>query len=378
MTDKYIKLTRLYIGGPIFLKRNLAPSSRPSTMVSTSFGSLCKGEALEPTTTRGARRDDPEFVDAQVIDDVPEQDMSEKDFFDAEEYLESFSALGTSIAQGRDLKKKRKALDEYRKTLNTLREAYEDRVNIAQNYDAMITDQEHIIAATNTDIQRATQAREDIERKIADANDELAELKRRQAKERKPLEEELDLRNAELASAKDELKQVKAQRDSLDLFEDDSPAAAHTEAAHDAVVDKVNNKLEAAKAAQRSAQKALDAREKEERSKQKRALDGIKHLNGEKDKAGKRIEELEKRLGAARERVAFCAHVIEHPEETQAMAARIAENEQTAAAMEAQVSSLESKHAVSKAASGKARAVVIVAGIAFLIFIIFLVVISNR
>lgn len=101
------------------------------------------------------------------------------------------------------------------------------------------------------------------------------------------LEDELDLRNAELASAKDELKQVKAQRVSLDLFDADSPAVASTEAAHDAVVDKVNGKLEAAKAAQRSAQKALDAREKEERSKQKRALDGIKHLNGDKEKAEK-------------------------------------------------------------------------------------------
>ena len=60
------------------------------------------------------------------------------------------------------------------------------------------------------------------------------------------------------------------------------------------------------------------------------------------------------------------------------MAARIEENERTAAAMEAQVSSLESKHALSKAASGKARAVVIVTAIAFVIFIIFLLVISNR
>ena len=347
-------------------------------MVSTLFGSLRKGETLESTTTRDTRRDDPEFVEAQVIDDASAQDMSDKDFFDAEEYLESFSALGTSIAQGRDLKKKRKALEEYRKTLNTLKQAHDDRVKIARNYDAMITDQEHIIAATNTDIQRATEAREDIERKIADANDELAELKRRQAKERKPLEEELDLRNAELASVKDELKQVKAQRDSLDLFDGSSAAAPQTEAAHDAVVDKVNDKLEAAKAAQRSAQKVLDAREKEERSKQKRALDGIKHLNGEKDKASKRIDDLEKRLAAARERVAFCEHVIEHPEETQAMAARIAENEQTAAAMAAQVNSLESKHAVSKAASGKARAVVIVAAIIFIAFVIFLFVISNR
>lgn len=334
---------------------------------------------MEPTTTRASRHDGADFVEAQAIDGRHvQEDVSEKDFFDAEEYLGSFSALGTSIAQGRDLKKKRKALDEYKKTLDTLREAYNDRVNIARNYDAMLTDQEHIIAATNTNIERATDAREDIERKIADANDSLAELKRQQAKERKPLEEELDFRNSELASVKDELKQVKAQRDSLDLFDGSPASAAQTEAAHDAVVDKVNDKLEIAKAAQRSAQKALDAREKEERSKQKRALDGIKHLNGERDKADKRIEELESRLAAARERVAFCQHVIEHPEETQAMAARITENEKTAAAMEAQVSSLESEHALSKAASGKARALIIAAAIIFIAFVIFLFVISNR
>lgn len=91
----------------------------------------------------------------------------------------AFPRSGTAWRNGRDLKKKRKALDEYKKTLDTLRKAYEDRVNIARNYDAMITDQEHIIAATNTEIQRATRAREDVERKIADANEELAELKRR-------------------------------------------------------------------------------------------------------------------------------------------------------------------------------------------------------
>lgn len=333
---------------------------------------------MEPTTTRTPRHDDAGSVETQAIDTASSQDMSQKEFFDAEEYLESFSALATSMAQGRDLKKKRKALDEYKKTLDTLKGAYDDRVNIARNHDAILADQQHIIAATNTDIERATKAREDVEAKIARANDELGDLKRQLAKERKPLEDDLDLRNAELASAKDELKQVKAQRDSLDLFDDDSAASARTEAAHDAVVEKVNDKLEAAKAAQRSAQKALDAREKEERSKQKRALDGIKHLNGEKDKANKRIEELEKRLAVARERVAFCEHVVAHPEETQAMAARIAENEQTAAAMEAQVSALESKHAVSKAASGKARAVVIVAAVVFIAFIIFLVFISNR
>lgn len=340
---------------------------------------VCTRETrMEPTTSRGTRYDDADHAELRTNDQNATQDMSEKSFFDAEEYLESFSALGTSMAQGRDLKKKRKALDEYKKTLATLKQAYDDRVNIALNHESILVDQEHIIAATNSDIERATRNREEIEAKIAEANDDLADLKRRQAKERRPLEDELDLRNAELASAKDELKQVKAQRDSLDLFDADSPAVASTEAAHDAVVDKVNGKLEAAKAAQRSAQKTLDAREKEERSKQKRALDGIKHLNGDKEKAEKRIEELEKRLAAAHERVSFCEYVIEHPEETEAMAARIEENERTAAAMEAQVSSLESKHALSKAASGKARAVVIVAAIAFVIFIIFLLVISNR
>ena len=138
---------------------------------------------MEPTGDKVARSDARSFDSGADIAPMPGQDAGERDFFDPEEYLGSFSALRDSMAQGRDLKKKRKALDEYKKTLDTLRKAYEDRVNIARNYDAMITDQEHIIAATNTDIQRATRAREDVERKIADANEELAELKRRQARE---------------------------------------------------------------------------------------------------------------------------------------------------------------------------------------------------
>ena len=103
-----------------------------------------------------ARSDTRSFDSGADVAPMPGQDAGERDFFDPEEYLGSFSALRDSMAQGRDLKKKRKALDEYKKTLDTLRKAYEDRVNIARNYDAMITDQEHIIAATNTEIQRAT------------------------------------------------------------------------------------------------------------------------------------------------------------------------------------------------------------------------------
>lgn len=70
---------------------------------------------MEPTTSRGTRYDDADHAELRTNDQNATQDMSEKSFFDAEEYLESFSALGTSMAQGRDLKKKRKALDEYKK-----------------------------------------------------------------------------------------------------------------------------------------------------------------------------------------------------------------------------------------------------------------------
>lgn len=141
---------------------------------------------MEPTTSRGTRYDDADHAELRTNDQNATQDMSEKSFFDAEEYLESFSALGTSMAQGRDLKKKRKALDEYKKTLATLKQAYDDRVNIALNHESILVDQEHIIAATNSDIERATRNREEIEAKIAEANDDLADLKRRQAKERRP------------------------------------------------------------------------------------------------------------------------------------------------------------------------------------------------
>lgn len=67
---------------------------------------------MEPTTNRGTRYDDADHVELRTNDQNATQDMSEKSFFDAEEYLESFSALGTSMAQGRDLKKERKRLDE--------------------------------------------------------------------------------------------------------------------------------------------------------------------------------------------------------------------------------------------------------------------------
>lgn len=316
-------------------------------------------------------------VHADFDEDAP-QDAPSDSAFVPEDYLESFAALKDSMTQGYNLKKKRKALSDYNKTLDTLKDAYRDRVHIAQNFDAIIADQTHILKATNDEIERAMAAREGIERKIADANESLTRLKQEQARERRPFEEELERRNAELASVKDELKQVKAQRDSLDLFDADPDRVSESEAAHDAVVNKVNEKFESAKAAQRSAQKALDMREKKERAQQKKSLDDIKRLNSEKDDAGKRIEELERRVTAAQERAAFCRHVMEHPEETQAMQERIASNEQTAAVMSEQIAALESTHQLSKEAAKKARAIVIVAAIVVVAFLFVFFTVTNR
>lgn len=295
-----------------------------------------------------------------------------------QDYLGSFSALKDSMALGHDLKKKRKALVEYNKTLDTLKEAYRDRVHIAQNIDSVLADQEHIIKATQGDIDRAAASREKIDKKISETNESLASLKHEQTVERRPYEEELERRNAELAAVKDELKQVKAQRESLNLFDGDSNSASVNEAAHDAVVDSVNVKYEAAKTAQREAQKALDAREKKERAQQKKVLDDIKRLNSEKENVNKRIDELNKRMMAAQERAAFCRHVVEHPEETHAMQERIIENEKTAAVMLAQINELASSHQQSKAASTKARAIVITAALVIVIFIIVFFLVTNR
>lgn len=309
--------------------------------------------------------------------DASTSSMTKQEGFDPEEYFESFSALRSSMSQGRDLKKKRKALDEYRKTLETLKASYADRVHIARDYDEVVREQEIIIKSTLEELKVAERKRDDIMGKISDANDALADLKRRQERERRPFEEELDRRNAELASAKDELRQVKAQRDSLDLFDDESAQVQASEVAHEHIVDRVNDKLEAAKSAQRAAQKALDAREKEERSKVKKAQDTIKGLNGDKEKADKRIEELEKKIAASHDRIAFCAYVIEHPEETASMLDRIEENERTAAQMDAQIESLAASHARSKAASGKAKIVVALVVIVLALFIAFFIFVSR-
>lgn len=306
------------------------------------------------------------------------QDADRREPFDAEDYLVSFSALKESVAQGRDLKKKRKALDEYRKTLATLEAAYEDRVNVARDPEAIVREQEHIVAATNDEIDKAAKKRAGVEKRIAEANESLSKLKEDMARERKPYVDELELRNAELAAAKDELRQVKSQRDSLDLFEGDPERDQASEAAHDAVVEKVNGKYEAAKAAQRSAQKALDAKEKEERSKQKRAQDGIKQLNDEKEKVERHIEELEKRIFVANERIAFCAHVLDHPEETEEMRSRILGNRETARQMAQQIDRLAAIHEKSKASAKKARMVVIGAAIVVILIVVAIIVFLNR
>ena len=198
MTDKFEKLTRLYSADAFWTNGHFLAYPTSSTVASEYNGQHYDFEFTQGRSwwnqleTRWRVPIRVRLIRSRHCPDVRAGCGRKGDFFDPEEYLGSFSALRDSMAQGRDLKKKRKALDEYKKTLDTLRKAYEDRVNIARNYDAMITDQGAHHRGDEHGLSSARRAREDVERKIADANEELAELKRRQARERKPLEEELD------------------------------------------------------------------------------------------------------------------------------------------------------------------------------------------
>lgn len=300
------------------------------------------------------------------------------DFLDAEEYLDSFSALKTSMSQGHDLRKKRKALEEYRKTLETLKTAHEDRTNIAQNYDALVAEQQKIIADMSNAIEKTKKNAAGIDTKIDEATDALTQLKRDQEEAKKPLEDELSRRVTAYDSAKDELKQVKAQRDTLDLFDGATDDLSASEAAHDQVVESVDDKRDAAKAALNEAQKALDAREKTDKRAQKNALDEIKKMNNEKEKLVQEAAALQKNLDAANDRIVFCGYVKAHPDETVAMQNRIEENEKTAEDMDEQIAQLASVHKKSKAASSKARAVVIGAIAFIVIVVIVFFIVSNK
>lgn len=302
----------------------------------------------------------------------------EKDFFIAEEYGDSFAALGTAILEAHDLKKKRRALDEYNKTLETLKLAYADRVDIAENYDSIVAEQERVKTSTLASISDCEAKSRSIDAQIAEANDELANLKRAQDEAIKPYEDELNRRDAMLRSAKDEYKQVRSQRDSLDLFDESHEAGELDSGVHDQIVDDVESKYEAAKEARRAAQKSLDAQVKSNKADQKVILDAIKKLNNEKGKIAKQAAELQTRVDKANERIAFCKHVIEHPEQTQAMRERIAENEKTSANMAEQISQLSEVHSKSVLASSKARTVVIVAAVAIVIVAILVIYLANR
>lgn len=325
---------------------------------------------------------EPQIVEA-VVEDATEPVKSAKpqaneDFFVAEEYGESFSALAKSMEQGYDLKMKRKAFDEYTNTLNTLKNAYNDRLNIAQNFNALVEEQQRIIEKSSADVESCNSRVRQIESQIAAKNDEFARLKSDQAQALKPYEDELARCEAVLASAKDEFKQVKAQRDSLDLFDAPSQDAQGAQDSHDRIVADVEVKYESAKTAQKDAQRALDAQVKANKAEQRRMSDEIKKLNSDKAAAVKEAQGHQKHVDAANERIAFCNHVIAHPEETERMQQRITENEATAAEMNAQIEQLASVHAQSVKASSKARTVVIVAAIAVVILIILFFVVGNR
>ncbi len=325
---------------------------------------------------------DSQIVEA-VVEDAAEaaqaaKPQTTKDIFVAEEYGDSFSALARSMEQGYDLKMKRKAFDEYTNTLNTLKNAYNDRLNIAQNFNALVEEQQHIIEKSSVDVESCNDRVRQIESQIAAKNDEFARLKKDQAQALKPFEDELARCETVLASAKDEFKQVKQQRDSLDLFDATSQDTQSVQDSHDRIVADVEAKYESAKTAQKDAQRALDAQAKANKAEQRRMSDEIKKLNSEKAAAVKETQEHQKRVDAANERIAFCNHVIAHPEETERMQQRITENEATAAEMNAQIEQLASVHAQSVKASSKARGVIIAAAVFIVIVIILFFVVGNR
>lgn len=300
------------------------------------------------------------------------------DFFVAEEYGESFSALKNAMSQGHDLRKKRKALEEYNKTLSTLKAAHADRVNIAQNYDAVVAEQRGIVSECESAISGLEDRQGHIDAQISQANAEMARLKRAQAEALKPLEDELSRCEAQYASAKDELKQVRAQRNSLGLFEDGQGGPAGEVEAHDDIVSRVENKLESAKSARKVAQKACDDQVKADKAAQRQITDSVKKLNSEKGKLSKEIESRQKELSAAQQRIAFCEHVVEHPDETESMLARIEENERTAANMAEQIEELASVHSERTEAASKARTVVIVGIIAVVVIVALFIFLSFR
>lgn len=301
-----------------------------------------------------------------------------EDFFIAEEYGESFSALSKSIQEAHDLKKKRRALDEYNKTLNTLKLAHADRVDIAKNYDSLVAEQERIKRGCLASVDDCNVRSQEIDAKISKASGALEELKQSQEEATKPLEDELNRCEAMLRSAKEEYKQVRSQRESLDLFDNSQEGASLDAGAHDQIVSDIEAKYASAKEARRVAQKDLDAQVKSNKADQKRIHDYIKKLNGEKSKIAKEVADLQQKASAADERIAFCGFVIEHPEQTQAMRERIIENEKTAARMEEQINQLADEHGVSVKASSKARTVVIIAIAAVVIVAALFIFLSNR
>ena len=301
-----------------------------------------------------------------------------EDFFVAEEYGDSFAALMESMAQGRDLKMKRKALEEYVKTLDTLKAAYNDRLNIAANYDAVVSEQQKIVAESSACVDECKRKSEEIQSKIAEKDDEIARLKVSQGEAMKPLQDALNRHEAIVSDTKTELKQAKAQRDSLDMFENPQEDGEAQQDMHSSIVAEIETKLDNQIAAVKADQKAIATQEKSDKAALKQVADAIKALNYEKEKIAKEASGFQKKVDDANNRIAFCQHVKDNPEETESMKLRIAENEKTAAEMSAQIEQLASVHEVSKAASSKARTVVIVAAIAVVIFIALFIYLANR
>ncbi len=334
--------------------------SEPASRVVQDTGYAESGAQVDPQTEQAAKPQPTE------------------DFFIAEEYGDSFAALKKSMEQGYDLKMKQKAYAEYTSTLNTLKDAHSDRVNIAQNFNALVEEQENLIAAGNAELDSCNAQIHEIEAQIDAKNNELVRVKKEQEQALKPLEEELALAEAKLASANDEFKQVKAQRDSLDLFEAEPQDAQQVQDSHNQVVADVEAKRESAKAAQKAAQRALDDQARANKAEQRAISDEIKKLDSKKSEVARYAQEQQKRVSTAKERIAFCNHVIAHPEETEKMQQRIVENEATAAEMNTQIEQLSVVHEKSVRASSKARGVIIVGVIAVIVLIILFIIVGNR
>lgn len=296
----------------------------------------------------------------------------------------SFMALRDSVGQGRELKAREKEIKELQEKLDVDNEELSDRENILANYQALVDEQDRVIAQ-HTEQRESRKA--ELARVVADlteATEALTRMKEYHTSEMQPLETELGRARASAEQARNDERSRKSELNAAESelrragSSDDSTMASAKHRQVKAAYEDAKAHSEKAKETLAEVQRVYDdAIQQIEQSEGplERSIEDLKHREEELKES---VNRLGGEISTARKRRQYCDSVYQYPDETAKLRSRVDADEQTVREMIAENDELRDQLAQSREKAKKAKLALGIVAVIIVVFIVALIIVLTR